>query len=181
MEKSSSGKTQFVLIQGAILGGLNVALLAVLYMTGQLYSSGWGSLAWLIYFAFIPWSVIKLRNFYLDGYITYGESLGHGMKISILSGVIIGFFNFLILKYDATLAQTLVAQLEETYLAMGMSEAQVEEMGNLISMVTNPWVMLFSNMLGGVFYGFVVSLIISFITMRKRDPFQDAMKTFENE
>lgn len=180
MENSSSGKTQFVLSQGAILGALNVALLAVLYLLGQ-YNSGWSALVWLIYFAFIPWSIIKLRDNYLGGFITYGESLGHGLKISILSGVIIGFFNFLIFKYDATLAQTFVSQLEEGYLAAGMTEAQVEQMGGLFSLITNPWFLLFANMLGGVFYGLIVSLIVSFITMRKKDPFQDAMKTVENE
>jgi hypothetical protein len=180
MENSSSGKTQFVLLQGAILGALNVALLAVLYLFGK-YNSGWTALVWLIYFAFIPWSIVKLRNTFMGGYITYGESLGHGLKISILSGVIVGFFNFLIFKNDSTLAKEFVSHLEEGYLAAGMTEAQVEQMGGLISIVTNPWFLLFSNMLGGVFYGLIVSLIISFTTMRKKDPFQDAMKTVEND
>lgn len=178
MNQSSSGKTQFTLYQGAILGGLNVILLIILYKANSLFNSGWSSLSWLVYFGFVPWSTIRLRDKFLGGYISYGSSFGYGVKISLLSGIIIGFFYYLILKvFDPGLVKTLVVEMEEAYLSMGLSEKMVEEMSSAIDLIVNPWFLMFTGIFGSLIYGIIVPLITSFFTMRKGDPFQEAMKS----
>lgn len=178
MNQSSSGKTQFTLYQGAILGGLNVILLIILYKANSLFNSGWSSLSWLIYLGFILWSTIQLRDKFLDGIISYGSSFAYGVRITFLSGIIVGFFYYLVLKvFDPGLVKTLVVEMEEAYLSMGFSEKMVEEMSSTIDMLVNPWFLMFSGILGSLIYGIIVSLITSIFSMRKGDPFQEAMKS----
>ncbi len=182
MDSPSTQKNQFILFQGAILGGLNVLLLIILYKFDSLFNSGWSSLSWLIYFGFIPWSMIQFREKFLDGYISYGQSFVHGIKITILSGIIVGFLYFLVLKViDPDLVKVLVVEMEEAYLTLGFTDKQVEEMSGAFTMVSNPWVLMFSGILGSLFYGVIVSLLVSFFVIRKGDPFKEAMKTLDNE
>lgn len=179
---TSSNKTQFILNQGAILGGINVFLLIILYYTETLFGSGWPSLAWLIYFIFVPWSITQYRKRFQDGIISYGQSFAHGIRITALSGVLIGFFYFIVLKViDPELIKVVIAEAQETYLAMGFTEKQVEDMSEGIEMVSNPWLLMFSGIVGSLFYGLIVAFIVSFITTRKGDPFKEVMKTVENE
>lgn len=176
----SAPAKQFILNQGAILGGLHVLLLFILYITDTLIGSGWNSLSWLIYLGFIYWSAVQYRDQILGGFISYGKAVGYGVKISGLAGMIIGFFFFVIIKfYDPSLAQALIAEAEDAYLKMGFTEKQVEEMGDGIAMVANPWVLFFSNILNGLFWGLIFSLVVSFFVIRKGDPFREAMKSVE--
>lgn len=79
--------------------------------------------------------------------------------------------------FDPGLVKTLVVEMEEAYLSMGFSAKMVEEMSSTIDMLVNPWFLMFTGVLGSLFYGVIISLITSFFTMRKGDPFQEAMKS----
>jgi len=176
----SSLSKQFILNQGAILGGLQVLLLIILYKTDTLFGSGWSSLSWFIYLGFIYWSAVQYRGKFMGGFISYGKSFAYGVKITVLSGVIIGFFFFVLIKFvDPGLAEVLKAETEEAYLQMGLTEKQVEDMGDGLAMISNPWYLMLSNVFSGLLFGVIFSLIVSFFVKRKGDPFSEAMKIVE--
>lgn len=176
----SSLSKQFILNQGAILGGLQVLLLTILYATDSLFGSGWTSLSWLIYLGFIYWSASAYRDKFMGGFISYLKSFVYGVRITVLAGIIIGFFFFVLVKFvNPGLVEVLQAEAEEAYLQMGLTEKQVEGMADAIAMVANPWTLMFSNIINGLFFGVIFSLIVSFFVKRKGDPFNEAMKTVE--
>ncbi|HBX87073.1 MAG TPA: DUF4199 domain-containing protein, partial [Marinilabiliaceae bacterium] len=109
-----------------------------------------------------------------------GNGLLFGLKISTLSGIIVGFFYFILIRFiDPGVKDAMIALAEEAYLALGMPESQVEMMYEAIQMTTNPWVMLMSNALGGLINGTIVSLIVALVVQRKGDPFKEVMKDVE--
>ncbi len=177
MNENRGSKIQYILSSGAKLGIAQTVLLLLLYLTGTMFKSGLSAISWLIYAAVIYYTLKIYRDRFMDGYITYWKGVGFGTRISMWSGVIVGFFYFLMIKvFDPSMADMMIAEAEEAYLAMGLSETYVESMHDAIQRAANPWVLFFSSILNGLVYGFIVSLIVSIFTKRKGDPFQEAMQ-----
>jgi hypothetical protein len=176
----SSNSNQFILNQGAILGGIQVMLLAILYLTDTLLGSGWGIMSWLIYLLFLYWSGVQYRNQYMGGFISYGKAFVYGVKLMVLASVIIGFAYLLLFKFiDPGLTEVIKAEAQEAYLSMGFSEKVVEELSQSLDMISNPWFLMFSHVFTGLLYGSFLSLIVAIFVKRQGDPFQEAMKTVE--
>src|SRR5690606_41633474 len=101
-------------------------------------------------------------------------------KISALSVIFVGLFNIkLMSNIDPDFREAMIAVAEEAALAMGLPESQVEQMRPSFEMTTNPWLMLFSNMLSGLFNGTLISLVVAAFVKRKGDPFQEVMRNVE--
>jgi hypothetical protein len=116
----------------------------------------------------------------MGGFISYGKSFVYGVRITVLAGIIIGFFYFVLIKFiDPGLGEVIQAEAEEAYLQLGLTEKQVEGMGDVLTMMVNPWVLMFSQIINGLISGVIYSLIVSFFVKRKGDPFSEAMKTVE--
>lgn len=176
----STDKTYYVLSSGAKLGFALVAFLTIMYMTGQLLESPLTSLSWLIYIAVIYLTMKGFRDKCNEGFLTYGQGLVFGLKISALSGIFVGLFYFILMSYiDPDFREAMIAVAEEAALAMGLPESQVEQMRPSFEMTTNPWLMLFSNMLSGLFNGTLISLVVAAFVKRKGDSFQEVMRNVE--
>mgnify|MGYP005812704325 CR=1 FL=1 len=179
MERSTD-KTYYIFASGAKLGLALVAFYTIMYLTGQLIESSLTSLSWLIYIAVIYLTMKAFRDNYNEGFLSYGQGVMFGLKISILSGIFVGLFYFILMSFiDPEFREQMIAVAEEAALAMGLPESQVEELRPSFEMTTNPWLMLVSNMLSGLFTGTLISLFIAAFVKRKGDPFQDAMKNVE--
>ncbi|TCO07089.1 DUF4199 domain-containing protein [Natronoflexus pectinivorans] len=177
MTNNKLQKTQFVLSSGAKLGAAQTVLLIITYVSGDLFSSPLLNLSWIIYGVLIYLYSKKYRDEILNGLISYGKGLGFGVKISMYSGIITGFFYFLMLQvFDPGLKDVIIAQSEETLLATGFSESYVESMRENIERGANAWTMFISSIINGIVAGFLVSLITSIFIKRKGDPFQEAMQ-----
>jgi len=177
MDNKNSAKTHHVFSSGAILGIAVSVLFIILYLTNNMFDSNWSSLSWIIYFVVIYQTMRIFRDKFQEGFISYGQGIIFGIRISTLAGIIIGFYYFIMFSFiDPSLRDAMFAEAQEAYLALGMSEAKVESMTDAIEMTTNPWVLLISNALGSMFNGLIVSLIIALFVKRKGDPFQEVMK-----
>lgn len=173
-------KKLYIYSSGAKMGLALVVLLLILHSAGKLIGSGWTSLSWIVYIIAIYLTMSVYRDRYNNGVLSYGNGLLFGLKISTLSGIIVGFFYFILIRFiDPGVKDAMIALAEEAYLALGMPESQVEMMYEAIQMTTNPWVMLMSNALGGLINGAIVSLIVALVVQRKGDPFKEVMKDVE--
>ena len=94
-----------------------------------------------------------------------------------LSGIVVGFFYFVLIKIDVELADELVAIAQDVYLQSGLSESQVDAMEPVLKFFSNPWLWMMSSIISSLFWGAIVSLITSIFVKRKGgDPFQEMMK-----
>ncbi len=181
MDDQRTERNQFTLKYGALLGVIQVAWLLILYATDNFVGSALPSMKWVIYGVFLYLVLKFYRDHFLEGFISYGRCLREGVRLSVLSGVVIGAFYFLMLKvFDPSLGQLIIAETEEAYLAMGLSESTVEDLSEALRMGVTPWNMFFANIFDAMFSGLIVSLVVSIFVKRKSDdPFHEAMKNVQ--
>lgn len=177
MDNNNSARTLYIFSSGAKLGIGIVLFFLVLYATGKMFGSALSAFSWIIYAAIIYQTMRVYRDRFQAGLLSYGQGLLFGIRISTLAGIIIGFYYFIMFSFvDPSLRDMMFAEAEEAYLALGMSEAAVEELQGSIEMTTNPWVLLISNAIGGLFNGLIISLLVALFVKRKGDPFQEVMR-----
>src|SRR5690554_1497951 len=152
MENQTQDKRLFLFSSGAMLGLAMVLFLTLVYLlTGRLWGTSLDNFNLLIYGGVIFYTMRRYRDRHMGGFLSYGKGLIFGIKTAVLSGLIIGFFFFIMFRFiNPGLHLQLVQEAEEAYLALGMSEAFVEQMSASIEMMSNPWVLLISNAFSGL-------------------------------
>lgn len=100
-----------------------------------------------------------------DGYMSLGQGIGIGMIISVVSGVISSVFTFIYLKFvdDSMIQQARDKALQDME-SRGMPEEQIEQAMSMTEKFTTPAMMMVFGLLAMVFFGFILSLIISLFT-----------------
>ncbi len=178
IDKKPMDKKQFTLKSGAILGGLQLAWLIILYLTNKLIGSSLSSMMWIIAAVFLYLNLKAYRDVLHDGVISYGKSVGQGFKLSALAGVFVGAFYFILIKFlDPDFVINMIIEAEEAYLNMGMPESMIEDMSSIMEKSITAWTMFFSGLLNNILYGLIITLIISiFIKKSPANPFEEAMK-----
>jgi len=159
-------RNRFILNQSAILGLIYVFFLVILYFTGKLFSSS-EKLSFLIWMGFIYFSSIKYRDRFCDGFIQFGKVFAYGLRLMVLSGIIAGFFYFILFKIDTELCNEQIYTLLDLYSQTGLYGNSIEEFESLM-FKSFPLLMFFSSILSCFFYGLVVSFIISIFVKRKK-------------
>ena len=172
--QNNNERMVFVINQSAILGLIQVFFLVVLYFSGKLFSN-WDNISYLISIAFVYWSSIKYRDKFFEGFIRYGKAFNYGLKIMVLSGIIIGFFYFIMLKLDSETSQEQIYTMLEVSQQIGYPDSQLEYMETAL-LKYYPWMMFFGTVFSCFLSGLLVSLLTSIFVKRHEDPFQEAMK-----
>ncbi|WP_421872299.1 DUF4199 domain-containing protein [Marinoscillum sp.] len=108
-----------------------------------------------------------------DGHLNYGEGLGLGTLLSLVSSVISSIFTYIYVSFInptfiENIRQTQIQALEE----QGMTDAQIEQSMGVMEAMSGPTAMLIFGILGGVFFGFIVSLIVTAFTKKSRPEFE---------
>jgi hypothetical protein len=179
-KNEKSLKARFVLNQGTYMGLALAAVYLFVHLVGMMDSFLQNVLSWIVFIGFIHFSMVRYRENFLGGYLSYGQGVWMGTRMGMLAGIIIGAWMFLYMKViNPGFTEELIVQMQETYLAMGMSENEVAQMEDLFTLVTNPVLMIFSGIFGVGFTALIFSLIIAIFQRRKDDPFSDAMKNIE--
>jgi hypothetical protein len=159
---------------------MGLALAAVYYLAhliGMMDSLVHSIFSWAVFIGFIHVSMVKYRDLYQEGLLSYGQGVWMGTRMGILSGIIFGAYLFLYMKIiNPGYIDELITQMQETYLQMGMSEEEVSQLDGMFTLTANPVVMIISGVMGAGFSSFIFSLIIAIFQKRKGDPFSDAMK-----
>lgn len=157
---------------GVITGIVSVIYTLFLYIS-ELHTNTWLSListAILIVGIVLAHKYFKSAN---SGFMSYGQGLGIGSLLSVIVGVFTGIFMYVYLKF---IDSTVIEKMQEAqYVEMekrGMSEEQIEQAIQLSQKMTSPEMMVIWAILGTLFFGFILSLIISAITKHTRPDFE---------
>ncbi len=105
-----------------------------------------------------------------DGYMSYGQGLGLGTLISLISSLISTGFFFIYVKFIDSSYLDIMKDIQITQMQeQGMSDSEIETALGFSESFMSPGVMSVFAIVVAVFMGFVVSLIISAIT-KNSDP-----------
>ncbi|MBS0001401.1 MAG: DUF4199 domain-containing protein [Cyclobacteriaceae bacterium] len=112
--------------------------------------------------------ILAHRDFKRDNeYMSFGQGLGISMIIVTISSVLGSIFSYIYIKFvdssmlDVIREQSMI-QMEER----GMSDAQIEQAMEMQTRFTTPEMILVFGILAGIFFGFIVSLIVTAFTKK---------------
>ncbi len=155
---------------GLILGLALVIYSALLYFTDNMFNRSLGYVSYLLIVIGIFFGVKAYRDNFLGGYISYGQTIGAGIIISLYASIIGAVFTILLYKFiDPDLSQKLYAFSEQQMLDKGTPEDQVEMAMKMTEKFLNPYFMAGFAILGSVIVGLIISLIEG-IFLKKENP-----------
>lgn len=156
---------------GLLAGVASIIFSLLLFMTSADQSPvRWLGLAITIGAMVLAHNQFKQHN---GGFMSYGQGLGIGTLLVVVSGVISTVFSYLYMTYMDPGYMGRI--MEKTRLEMeakgNMSDAQVDQaMAMAQKFSSGAWMLLFG-ILGSILIGFVISLIISAFTKHNRPEF----------
>ena len=151
------------IVYSMILQFLNLEMKMMQYL-------GYISYILLIIFIVVAHKSFKEGN---DGFMTVGQGLGIGMLISVVAGVINAVFSYIYIKFidDSMLQKIADAQLEQ-YEKVGMDDEAIEQAMEMSAKFMTPELIQVWAIVGMLFIGFILSLIVSLFT-KKANPALD--------
>lgn len=172
---------QTTLTWGIILGFVGVIYSLLLYFMGQFQNRTLGFLGIVISIVFIYLGIKAYRDQSLGGFISYGRSLGTGVLISVFAAIISTIFMVILFtSIDPGLIDTILQQSQDKMTERGMSADQIDKALEFSKKLFIP-ITAFSALLMNVFWGLVISLIVSIFTKKEGSPFDSAMSSIKSE
>ncbi len=124
-------------------------------------------LSYVIYLFIIAGIVLAHKEFKNegDGFMSYSQGLGIGTLLSLVSGAISVVFSFIYVKFIDDSMLTIVKDLQvEKLEEQGLSDAQIDQAMSITEKFMVPEVMFPMALVAMVFFGFILSLIVSAFT-----------------
>lgn len=172
-EKVSAWKAN--LTNGIIFGLLGVVFTLVMYFLDLTFNKVPGYIFLVAQIFIIYYMIRSYRNTYLQGYMTYGQSLGAGVIIFLYSSIITAIFTYLLYKFiDTGLTAKLLAFTEEAMVKKGLPQQAIDAGMSMQKKIMIPEIMAPFTILGTMFGGTIISLIVSIFTRKEGNPLVDA-------
>jgi peptidoglycan/LPS O-acetylase OafA/YrhL len=154
---------------GAIVGVIMIIYGTILQLTGLAMEQALSYVNYL-FIAIVIFLAHKKFKEDGDGYLTYGQGLGIGFWVSLIGGVIAMVFSYVYMKFiDDSIMDQAMEKARFDMEEKGMSDAQIDQAMSITEKFMTPEMIFVMGIIGMLFFGFILSLIISAIT-KKTDP-----------
>jgi hypothetical protein len=163
------------LTNGVILGFIGVVLTLILYFFDLITNKSLGYVTLLIEAVILYFMIKSFRDNYLNGYISYGKSVGAGVVIFLYSTIISIIFSYILYKYiDPGLINKMLAISEEAMAKKGgMTQEQIDVAMNMTKKMMKPEIIVITGLFANMFMGTIISLIVSIFTRKEGNPLVD--------
>lgn len=149
---------------GLILGIISIALFLITVFAGL---AGNKAMQWVGYIPTIIIIVLAHKEYKNsgDGFMSYGQGLGIGTLVALIGSLISTVFFYIYVKFVDSgfidiIKEQQIAEMEKN----GMSDEQIEQAMSFTETFMSPELLSVFAILGSVFFGFILSLIISAFT-----------------
>ncbi len=154
---------------GLILGIISIVLFLAIYFGGLLGAS-WPSWIGAIFSAAIIFLAHKEFKDLGDGYMSYGKGLGIGTLTSAISGAVSSIFSYVYIKFINTDYTTELLDITRFKLEdEGQGDEQIDMAMEMMEKFMSPEIMFAMGLFMAIFFGFIISLIVSAVT-KNNDP-----------
>ncbi len=159
---------------GIILALLGMVWTLILWFLDQTSNNKLGMVFFAILIIGLFLGIKSYRDKYRNGFITYGQSLGAGVIIMLYYSIFTAIFTYILYKFiDPNLLDKMLALTEEKLLEKGLTEGMIEQSMQIQKKIMTPLIISLSGILSNVFFGAILSLIISLFTKREGNPLID--------
>lgn len=170
MEDSSSEKVSVRSVgirYGLILAAVSIIfflLAAVLSLNTTQGPARWVSLVFMAVVLVLGHKYYKDNG---DGFMSYGQGMGIGFWLSLISSLISSAFTYVYVKFiDANWMETLqemqIAEMER----QGLSDEQIEMSMEMMGRFATPEMIFIFGIIGGIILGVICSLVITIFTQK---------------
>lgn len=162
--------------------GLAVILLSLLLYVMDLNGASWAQyISLLVLLAGVIMGTLAFRDKCNGGYISYGRSLGSGVIISLVVGVIMSIYTYLFFSFfDPGELLKLAQVAEEKMLEKGLTDDQVDQAMSMTKMLMTPAFIAISGLFSMLLWGTIFSLLASIFIKKNDDSFEQAFPNTEN-
>lgn len=164
--------TRTALKWGVIIGVVNILYSTAIMVSGQIGNQLLSYFVYLIIAAgiYFAMSDFKKEN---QGYMSYGQGLGLGTLKCAIVGIISGFYSFAYMKFiDPTITEQMMKKAVEEMEKKGMPDDQIEQALEYTKMFMSPGFLFVFSVIGMLFIGFILSLIIAAILKKDKSVFE---------
>jgi hypothetical protein len=161
----------------ALKWGVIIGIISILYSTAIMISGQIGNqaLGYVIYAIIAVGLYMAMNDFKKEnqGFMSYGQGLGLGVLKCTIVGLISGFFSFAYMKFiDPTITDQMMKKAIEEMEKKGLTDDQIEQAMEYSKMFMNPGVLFVVGLIGTIFIGFILSLIIAAIVKKEKPVFE---------
>lgn len=150
---------------GVILGVASILYSLIINLTGNFGNQALGYAGMILTIIVI---VLAHKEFKGngDGFMSYKQGLGIGTLVALVSSIISGIFTWIYMSFvDTTLGDQMMDQQRLKMEEQGnMSDAQIDQAMEMTANFMSPVMIMVFAIIAGVFFGFILSLIISAFT-----------------
>jgi hypothetical protein len=162
------------LTNGVILGLIGVVYSLVMYFLDLTFNKLQGYIFLVILIFIIFYMLKSYRDSFLHGNMTYGQSLGAGVIIFLYSSIIGAIFTYILYKFiDPGLLVKQLAMAEEILVKRGTPAEAMDTALAMQKKIMIPEIMAPSSILGNMFFGTIISLLVSIFTRKEGNPLID--------
>jgi hypothetical protein len=160
---------------GLILGLVGVVFTLLVWIMDLTFNKAVGYLFPLIAIFMMYYFIKSYRDNYLHGRITYGQSVGAGVIIYLYYSVIIAVFTYILYKMiDPDLTKKMLAFVEEQMRKSGrVPENAIDSAMAMQKKFYKPELIAPMSIMGNMFFGTILSLIVSIFTKKEGNPLLD--------
>ncbi|HVN57649.1 MAG TPA: DUF4199 domain-containing protein [Bacteroidales bacterium] len=160
---------------GIILGMTGVVYSLLMYFLDLTFNKPLGYAFFVVLIVLLYFLIKSYRDNYLHGYITYGASLGAGVIIFLYFSVISAIFTYILYKYiDPDLVKKQLAMTEELMIRRNTSQQIIDASIAMQKKLMIPEFIAPMSIITNMFFGTVLSLLVSIFTRKEGNPLVDA-------
>lgn len=172
MEETSKQITvQSVALKWGIINGFISIIFLIITDLADLIGNQY--LQWLSLLIFVTLLVFAHREFKNegnDGYMNYGQGLGIGTLLALVSGLIANVFSLIYVSFIST---DFIQRIRDNQLMTlenrGMSAKEIEQAMQFSELIMTPVGLSITGLIMGIFFAFIASLIVTLFTKKSRE------------
>lgn len=162
------------LTNGLILGLIGIVYSMIMYFFDLSFNQLQGWIFMLVQIVVLYFLVKSYRDNYLHGMISFGQSLGAGMVIFLYYAIISAIFIYLLYTViDANLLDKQLVYMEEQLLKRGLPQEAIDMSMEIQKKILKPAIMAPVSILGSMFQGLIMSLIVAAFVRKEGNPLID--------
>lgn len=177
METAKASSKKIMINYGLLLGIVGILINVVLYVTNNHLSPHW-SIAVIGFGVNIIIMVIALKAFRTEngGFMKLSDALKVGLGVALIAAILGAIYTYMLMTYiEPTYMEQVLAAQQEAMIEQNpnMTDAQIERTIEMSSMFSGKGIIVAFQIIGGLFFGFIISLIAGLI-LKKENPYAAA-------
>ena len=166
------------LTNGLILGLVGVVYTLIMYFLDLTFNQVQQYVFIVVQIGPMFFLMKSYRDNFMHGQITYGQSVGAGVIMTLYSAIIGAIFIYILYTViDTGLTEKQLAFVEEKMLEKGAPQEAVDAGMAIQRKIMKPEIMAPFSILGSMFWGTILSLIISIFIKKEGNPLIDTPPT----